>query len=193
MELNPKDTSIQQRPSLFHVSQQVPAGNTHYSLEEKPFGHLIIRATADNKSLASALKKVTGLSLPATLSSVEKDGFIINWIAPDEFLLLVPEKTGFEIENKLRKIAKGHYAIVNVTGGQTLLELSGKQAATILMKSTSYDIHLINFPIGKVVTSVFAKSQAVMRRTGADSFQLIIRRSFSDYVWKWMVDAGSRE
>lgn len=193
MELIPRNPAIKQHTSIFHVAQKIAAGNEHYALQEKPFGHLVIRASTDLKGLKPALKKVTGLSLPETLSSNENEKYSINWITPDEFLLLVPEKTEFEVENKLRKILKGHYAIVNLTGGQTLLELSGEHAETILKKSTSYDIHPSNFPIGKVVTTIFAKSQAVLRRTGDECFQLIIRRSFSDYLWQWIVDAGSRQ
>ncbi len=106
--------------------------------------------------------------------------------------MLVPEETEFDVETKLRKSMTGHFAIVNITGGQTILELSGERAEIIIKKSTFYDIHLSNFPTGKTVTTTFAKSQLVLRRTDYDSFQLIIRRSFSDYLWQWIVDAGSR-
>jgi len=179
---------------MHHVSAQLAAGNKYYSLTEKAYGHLVIRTSAENKSVSHAIKTFTGLDLPtAPLNSVENESYLISWISPDEYLLLVPEKTEFEVESKLRQLVTGHYAIVNVTGGQTVLELSGERAESILQKSTSYDIHPTNFPSGKVVTTVFAKSQLVLRRTGDNQFQLIIRRSFSDYLWKWIVDAGSRE
>ena len=106
--------------------------------------------------------------------------------------MITPEKTEADVEDKLRDKMEGHFAIVDVTGGQTLLELSGERAETILKKSTIYDVHESNFPIGKVVTTKFAQSQIIMTRISADGFQLIVRRSFSDYIWQWMVDAGSR-
>lgn len=194
MELIPNNPEIKCRPAMHHVSSQVTAGNEYYSLQEKAFGHLIIR-TSDiaSTSIGSAIQTITGLELPREpLSSTENKSFIINWISPDEYLLLVPNKSEFEVESKLRQIITGHYAIVNVTGGQTVLELSGKRAEIILKKSTSYNIHSSAFPIGKVITTVFAKSQAIIRRTDKQCFQLIVRRSFSDYLWKWIVDAGSR-
>ena len=194
MELNPDNSAIKRRQPMHHIAAQITAGNAHYTLQEKAYGHLVIRASFDDKSFQTAIKSVTGLKLPtAALSSNENKEFCINWISPDEVLLLVPEKTEFEVESKLRETMQGHFAIVNVTGGQTLLELSGERAESILKKSSSYDIHPNNFPVGKVVTTVFAKSQAIIRRTGENSFQLIVRRSFSDYLWKWIVDAGSRE
>jgi len=194
MELNPSNSTIPRHLPMHHVAVQLSAGNEYYTLEEKAFGHLVIRASFDDKKLLTAIKSVTGLKLPTkALSSTENKDYMMNWISSDEVVLLVPEKTEFEVETKLRELMTGYFAIANVTGGQTVLELSGERAETILKKSTSYDISPSNFPIGKVVTTVFAKSQAVIRRTGDNSFQLIIRRSFSDYVWKWIVDAGSRE
>lgn len=194
MELNPSNTAIPRHLPMHHVALQTPAGNEHYELQEKAFGHLVIRASFDDKKFQTAIKSVTGLKFPTkALSSTENKEYMIYWISPDEVLLLVPEKTEFDVENKLRELMSGHIAIVNVTGGQTVLELSGARAETILKKSSSYDVSPNNFPVGKVVTTVFAKSQAVICRTGDDSFQLVVRRSFSDYIWQWIVDAGSRE
>ncbi len=191
MELNPSNLSIPRHLPMHHVAVQLSAGNEYYTLDEKAFGHLVIRASFDDKKLRAAIKSVTGLKFPTkALSSMENKEYSINWISPDEVLLLVPEKTEFEVETKLRELMTGHFAIVNVTGGQTVLELSGERAETILKKSSSYDVSPSNFPIGKVVTTVFAKSQAVIRRTGDNSFQLIVRRSFNDYIWQWIVDAG---
>jgi len=193
MQLIPDNAAIQCRSSIHHASSQIIAGNESYSLQEKAYGHLVIRTSNTTSKLQSAILAVTELKLPnKPLASAENDAFIMNWISPDEYLLLVPNNTEFEVESKLRELMTGHYAIVNVTGGQTVLELSGERAETILQKSTTYDVHSETFPVGKVITSIFAKSQAVMRRTGSQSFQLIIRRSFSDYLWKWIVDAGSR-
>ncbi len=193
MQLIPSNQDIQRRQSMHHISKQMPADSNFYSLEEKAYGHLIIRTSNKNKTVAVSVKKLTGLALPtAPLSSVENTSYSIHWVSPDEYLLLVPETTEFDVESKLRKDIKGHYSIINITGGQTVLELSGERAEIILKKSTSYDIHPNNLPEGKIVTTVFAKSQLLLRRTGHDHFQLIIRRSFSDYLWQWIVDAGSR-
>ena len=61
----------------------------------------------------------------------------------------------------------------------------------VLMKSTSYDVHPDNFPVGKAVGTVFAKSQLVIRHTAEDTWELLIRRSFSDYWWLWLQDASA--
>jgi sarcosine oxidase subunit gamma len=193
MELNPKDKSIKRRTPMHHVSAKTPTGNDTYSLQEKALGHLVIRLPETNSDARKAIKRVTDLDLPSKpLTSVENNNFVINWISPDEFLLLTADKIEAGVESKLREEMSGHFSISDVSGGQTMLVLSGERAESIIKKSAPYDIHMNNFPVGKVVTTVFAKSQAVIRRTGADSFELIVRRSFSDYLWQWIVDAGSR-
>ena len=193
MNLHPKNTDMQAHLSMHHVSKEHKAGNDHYALTEISVGHLVIRIPEKSiKAAAKAIKSVTKLALPKTLEAQSNKEYSLFWLSPDEFLLTVPEKTEADIEAKLRDKMDGHFAIVDVTGGQTLLELSGERAETILKKSTVYDVHESNFPIGKVVTTKFAKSQLIMTRTSADSFQLIVRRSFSDYIWQWIVDSGSR-
>jgi sarcosine oxidase subunit gamma len=193
MELNPRDNSIKRRSAVHHVSATITAGNDTYSLQEKALGHLVIRLPEINTEARKAIKLVTGLELPSKpLTSVENNHFVINWISPDEFLLLTADKIEAGVESKLREKMSGHFSIADVSGGQTMLVLSGERAESIIKKSAPYDIHPSNFPVGKVVTTVFAKSQVVIRRTGADSFELIIRRSFSDYLWQWIVDAGKR-
>lgn len=179
--------------AMHHVSKKHVAGNDHYSLTETAVGQLIIRIPEKNlKSAAKAIKSVTKLAMPNTLEVTSNKDYSLFWLSPDEILLIVPEKTEADIEAKLRKAIEGHFAIVDVTGGQTFIELSGERAELILKKSTIYDVHESNFPIGKVVTTKFALSQVIVTRTGTDSFQLIVRRSFSDYIWQWIVDAGSR-
>jgi sarcosine oxidase subunit gamma len=62
----------------------------------------------------------------------------------------------------------------------------------VLKKSIPLDVHPSQFPVGKVAGTVFAKSTALVRRSGEDSWELVIRRSFADYIWLWLQDA-SRE
>ena len=78
-----------------------------------------------------------------------------------------------------------------MSGGQTLLQLAGEHAEEVLMKSTSYDVHESNLQVGKVVTTTFAHTQVVLRRLDTNSFELVVRRSFADYVFAWIRDAAA--
>ncbi len=157
--------------------------------ELKLLGHLVLRGSLQNKSFCSGFAEVMGFALPGPMQSEVLGEASVRWIAPDEWLLIVPGADAFSLEKRLREVIEGHFSIANVSGGQTVLLLAGKDAVKVLKKSTGYDLHDSNFPVGKVVTTTFAKTQAVIRRTEAQTWELVVRRSFADYVWLWLQDA----
>jgi sarcosine oxidase subunit gamma len=167
--------------------------NAGVILREKKFlGHLTIRGNGHDAAFASGVHKALGLELPVALTVVANGDTSLQWVGPDEWLLIVPGGQEFEVEQKLRAALEGqHIQVVNVSGGQSLLELRGANVREVLMKSTSYDVHPNNFPVGKAVGTVFAKSQLIIRRTAEDTWELVIRRSFADYWWLWLQDASA--
>ncbi|WP_336274991.1 sarcosine oxidase subunit gamma [Vreelandella indica] len=160
--------------------------------ERAMLGYLILRGGAI--VLDEAVRKVLGFGLPGRPNGLigdESGECSIQWLSPDEWLLIVPGGEEFELENRLRKVlGDAHYAIVNVSGGQTLLELEGDKARELLMKSTAYDVHPEAFLVGKGVTTVFAKSNLILRRPTENRWELVLRRSFADYLYRWLLDAG---
>ena len=149
-------------------------------------GHLIIRCNAEDKELVLSIGRVLGVALPSTLHSARRDDKAVYWISPDEWLVICSSEKVYDLEASLNKTIPGHCAIVNVSGGQTVLNIAGQAARKVLMKSTPYDVSDQNFPIGKVVTSVFGKSQAVICRVSENKWELIIRRSFAAYICLWL-------
>ncbi|MDP3978210.1 MAG: sarcosine oxidase subunit gamma family protein [Pseudomonas sp.] len=160
--------------------------------EKKLLGHLTLRGDASDSNFAGGVYKALGLELPVALTLVANGATSLQWLGPDEWLLIVPSGSEFAVEQKLRAELEGqHIAVVNVSGGQTLVELSGPKVREMLMKSSIYDVHPSNFPVGKAVGTMFAKSQLVIRHTGEDTWELIVRRSFADYIWLWLQDASA--
>ena len=167
--------------------------NAGVTLRERKFlGHLTLRGDGHNPEFAAGVHKALGLELPVALTVVANNDMSLHWVGPDEWLLIVPGGQELAVEQKLRAALEGqHIQVVNVSGGQSLLELRGPNVREVLMKSTSYDVHPNNFPVGKAVGTVFAKSQLVIRRTAEDTWELVIRRSFADYWWLWLQDASA--
>ena len=163
------------------------------TIHERPLlGHLVLRGGAID--LDGALRHVLNLSLPGQPLSLTQDStgsYSAQWLSPDEWLLIVPGGEEFAIENQLReRLAGEHFAITNVSGGQTLLELRGKEVRNLLKKSVVYDVDDQSFPAGKGVMTVFAKTTVILRRPAEDVWQLVVRRSFADYSYRWLLDAG---
>ena len=167
--------------------------NAGVTLRERKFlGHLTLRGDGHDPEFAAGVHKALGLELPVALTVVANAEMSLQWVGPDEWLLIVPGGQEVAVEQKLRAALEGqHIQVVNVSGGQSLLELRGPNVRDVLTKSTSYDVHPNNFPVGKAVGTVFAKSQLVIRRTAEDTWELVIRRSFADYWWLWLQDASA--
>lgn len=155
-------------------------------------GHLILRGGAI--VLDEALREVLGIGLPGRPNSLTADADgqrSVQWLSPDEWLLIVPGDETFGLETRLRAHLGGsHVAIVDVSAGQTLIELTGEAAHEVLMKSTVYDVDPHEFTVGKGVTTIFAKTSVILRRPDESRWELIVRRSFADYVYRWLLDAG---
>lgn len=40
------------------------------------------------------------------------------------------------------------------------------------------------------MTTVFAKSNLILRCPDAERWELVVRRSFADYLYRWILDTG---
>ena len=159
--------------------------------EARLTGILTLRADTSRDELSKALQSVVELQLPERLQShTSAKGHCVRWMSPDEWLLTCPIEEAFSIEQKLRAAVNGHIAIVNVSGGYCLLTLSGADAVNVLGKSTSYNLNPENFPPGKVVNTVMAKAQATLMMLDDERYEILVRRSFADYLWVWLQRAG---
>ncbi len=192
------DTSIPMESplSVAFNTGSVPAatsGSRVLFKEQAFLGHLILRGGAI--VLDEAVRKVLGISLPGQPLGLALDASgerSVQWLSPDEWLVIVPGGEELDVEQRLRDaLGDAHYAIVDVSGGQTLVELSGEKARELLMKSTPYDVHPEAFPVGKGVTTVFAKANLILRRPTEERWELVLRRSFADYLYRWILDAGA--
>lgn len=162
-------------------------------LRERRFrGHLHLRGRPKDTGLAEAVASQLSLELPEhPLTLACSESFSLQWLSPDEWLLVTPLGDAFRIAQGLRAACTGWVSVVDVSGGQTLVELSGAQARDVLMKSTPYDVDDRTFPPGKAVTTVFAKTLAGIRRPDTERWELVLRRSYADYLWRWLLDAGA--
>lgn len=194
---DPFDNPTRLESPLHHVDisdATALSGEAGVILHEKRFhGHLTLRCDIKNKSLNNALQKVLGVGLPLKPGTyTESKKARISWLSPDEWLIVVAEGSEALIEKELRSVLQGHFSVVDVSGGQTIFNLSGPQVGALMKKSSVYDFHPGHFGAGRCVSTTFAKATALIIKNPDDSFDLVVRRSFSDYLFRWIEDA-SRE
>ncbi len=188
----PQHTSKSSVNEIIASKSATPKASSTVLLEERQLtGILVLRVSTARDEFSKALESVVGMPLPERLQSCTNGrAYCVRWMSPDEWMMTCPVDKAFSIEQALRAAFDGHCAIVNVSGGYCLLSLSGSDALNVLKKSTSYDVNPENFPPGKVVNTVMAKAQATLMNMGDERYELLLRRSFADYLWLWLQRAG---
>lgn len=147
-----------------------------------------ISLRADQEA-AAAIGKALKLKLPARpkTSSATK-AITALWLGPDEWLLLA--EPGTDIAAKLAAIDKPPFSAVDISHRNTAITVSGAPAAAALNSGCPQDLSLAAFPVGACTRTVLAKCEIVLLREAETRFRVESWRSFSDYVWKYVVDAA---
>jgi sarcosine oxidase subunit gamma len=153
-----------------------------------------LRGGASDPAFAKAVVLATGLTLPlaANTASVGNSRQLF-WLGPDEWLLKTAAGTGEVIEASLRAALVGkHFSVVQVGSGNTTFSLQGAAAADLLSRGCPLDLHARAFPDGSLAQSHIAKANVVLYCLKAqESFEITVRRSFAEYLFKWLCEAGS--
>ena len=159
--------------------------------ERAPAGLLTLRTAHADDTVRRTVAAVLGVALPTDPCTWRRQGrAALFWLAPDEWLATVPEASTAAMAQQLRAELHGHCAIVDVSGGYVVFTLAGEAALAVLGKSSTYDFHPRSFPPGRCVQTPFAKANALIAADEDGAFELFVRRSYSDYVRQWLVDAG---
>ncbi|KXF82586.1 sarcosine oxidase subunit gamma family protein, partial [Enterovibrio coralii] len=176
---------------LSHLGKVKPqqAAGVHLH-EHKNVSQLVLRGES-TPAFAGAVEKTLGVALPSQpCTTAAAEDVEVWWLAPDEWLIVSQERGAEQIEQSLRDALEGHFSITDVTGGQTLLTLTGSHAIDVLKKSTSYDVDDRHFHVGRCVGTTFAKAQVFLKHSSENTYELVVRRSFADYVGLWIQDAA---
>ena len=155
---------------------------------------LNIRGNADDSHIVEAVHAATGLALPlqANTASVQGQRQLL-WLGPDEWLLKVAGGDGDAIETALRASLQGqHFSVVQVGSGNTTLALEGPASADLLSRGCPLDLHSRIFKDGALAQSHIAKANVtILCLQAGQRFEVTVRRSFADYLFRWLCEAGT--
>lgn len=166
------------------------------SLKESAFQvHLNLRGSPTCPTFVKTVEETIGIVLPVQPNTVSrKQGLIVAWLGPDEWLLLgVTDATG-TLKVRLEVALNGmHYALNELSGGQTVITVSGPHSLDVLSKGCTLDLHPRVFGPSQCAQSQLAKASALIipRASNLSAFDLIVRRSFAEYLWRWLIKSGS--
>ena len=154
-------------------------------------GHLNLRGDPEDMEFLKAAEQVLGLALPVEPNTMAEGDITIFWLGPDEWLILLPADAISEIAGALESaLQRRHFALNDVSGGQISITLRGSRVRELLAKGCTLDLHAKVFSRGLCAQSGLAKASVLIGLTGDDDeFILVVRRSFSDYLIKWLTNA----
>ncbi len=154
-------------------------------------GCLNLRGDTDDPAFRDAVATALGVDLPIKPCSWHQAGDVrAYWLGPNEWLLIVPDGEQSKLEQRLRDAVPDRPSVTDVSGSLVHVNLSGEDAGKVLQKSSPYDFNPRNFPPGRCVQTVFAKAAALVAANADGSFDLAIRRSYADYLSRWIAAAA---
>ncbi|MCY3775713.1 MAG: sarcosine oxidase subunit gamma, partial [Candidatus Aminicenantes bacterium] len=91
-------------------------------------------------------------------------------------------------------IGEHHASAVDTTGGYTLVNVAGARRRELLAKGCTLDLHPRSFSPGQCAQTNLGKAGVLLIPRGdasdAQSFDVIVRRSFADYLGIWLEHSG---
>lgn len=164
------------------------------ALGELPLMDMLnLRGNPQDAAFTDAVASVTGLTLPLQANTATLGpGRALLWLGPDEWMLQCELGHAAALEKSLRSALAGqHVSVVEVGHGFTALSVQGAGAGALLARGCPLDFHPRAFQAGQVAQTHIARTNAIVlcRQTGTD-YALTVRRSFADYLFRWLSAAA---
>ena len=155
-------------------------------------GYLALRGTRETRAFSDILAATIGLALPRSGAYTVHDDQFVIWTGPDEVLLSLPPGGEGTLERVLVDALAGKpHSVTDVSSGYTTFRIAGRDASRLIAAGCPLDLHPRAFSRGMCAGTHIAKAQVVILHIDESSeFHIIVRRSFADYLWLWLTDAG---
>ncbi len=177
-------------------------GAAGVAMGERPHRGIVnLRLDPKNAEAMAAVEAAFGFALPASANTSAGDADMIAlWLGPDEWWLVVPgpePEAGPALAEKLRAALSGHFAAITEVGeSRTCIRIAGPSARALLRKGCPLDVHPRAFGAGACAQTLLAKATVVIHLVADESaadgpaFEVYVLRSFAEYLWTWIEDAG---
>ena len=145
-----------------------------------------LRGNAEETAFREGAASAMGVALPLKPCTISENGLVrVVWVGPNDWLIVGPSGQPEAIALRLREALSGlHYAVTDVSSGYTVLHLSGRPVRDVLAQGCPLDLHPRAFERGACAGSHFFKASIWLWQTDeAPVYELLVVRSYMDYVW----------
>ncbi len=181
---------------------QASRGAAGVALAERPHrGMVDLRLDPSDETAMNAFAESFGFALPVQANTSAGNGAASAlWLGPDEWWIVSSDpgpEAGPELADKLRAaLADGFAAVTEVGEGRTCIRIAGPKARALLQKGCPLDLHPRAFGAGQCAQTILAKATVAIHLVANESvaegptFEVYVLRSFAEYLWAWLEDAG---
>jgi sarcosine oxidase subunit gamma len=167
------------------------AGENGVHLTVLPVPRIIELRGAWSDAFASAVQQTLGVNIPATSPGTAKsDDLTALWMGPDRWWLVADSAVLPSVNELHQKLAAFNAAVVEVGDAFVAVKIAGPNSRDVLAKGCTIDLHPRAFKTGSVVQTNLAKAQIALYQLDEITYQIFARRSFAEYLWTWLEDAG---
>ena len=187
------DLTTLRRSPLAHLSDRladasVPGGQV--SLVEVPYTGMVSLRVHPASAASARAAAVLGAPLPTVCGEVAAAGsHSALWLGPDEWLVVTATDAVALSDQLAAAVGEDPGLAIDVSANRTVLELSGPRARSVLEKGCPVDLHPRAFGPGRAVSTTLARVAVLLWQTGEETYRLLPRSSFADYVARWLLDA----
>jgi sarcosine oxidase subunit gamma len=173
------------------LMENAVTGERNVRVSEWRFTTMVSLRVDPASPAAAELEGVLGTALPRTSGEVTSHGqHSVLWQGPDEWLVVSQMSADALVPALVESVKGAHTAVVDVSVNRTVVELKGTAARAVLQKGCPLDLHPRAFTPGRAVTTTLARIPLVLWQVGPDSYRLLPRASFAEYVARWLLDAS---
>lgn len=147
-----------------------------------------LRGNTADTTLPGAIEGVLGQPLPTSPNSFTRGDHRVYWLGPDEWLVVSENHAGADLAAALETCVDGRHAAVNdVSGGNVSLLMTGDDAHVVLAKGCTLDLHPGSFGVAECAQSGLGRASVLVARfDDRPAFEIVVRRSYSDYLCRWL-------
>jgi len=145
-------------------------------------------------------EKILNMLLPKEANtSSATDQLTSIWLSPDEWMIVSnntidKDNNNYELENSLfSSISKNNIGSVSdVTDQFVMINLKGKNIYELLSLGCPFDFNEFKEKKGSTTQTILNHVDVIIHHNDINNINLFVRRSFSEHLWSWINDGGSR-
>jgi sarcosine oxidase subunit gamma len=138
----------------------------------------------------TAVENLLGAPWPRKTGAVASGRADIICVGATDWLVQAGESDGAEwLDQLVAAFAGSPFRATNIADALVRIEIEGPEVHDLLSKGCSLDLHPPRFPVGRFARTRFAGMPVIVRCTGTFTFELLVTRSYVDFLLAWLADA----